>query len=205
MARLTTTLAIRRRRRKTTSPPVNRGPKPAPSARCDLLARRFSPGGGLESSARPPQIIPPQGRPDFAGTTSSSLDIVLFMFYGACMDWNFAIERWRVPLIGHVLGLFAKIGLAEGVTIERVSKPALSGGARHIADGGIGRAAAHRRRGARHRGGAQAQASGIDRSLKSHARAPPSPSKEAQTPPIIQIVRPAQALSPSLQKDAPWT
>jgi hypothetical protein len=39
------------------------------------------------------------------------------------MNWNFAIERWRVPLLGHVLELFAKIGLSEGVTIERVSKP----------------------------------------------------------------------------------
>ena len=39
------------------------------------------------------------------------------------MDWASAIERNRVPLLGHVAGLFAKIGLAEGVTIERVSKP----------------------------------------------------------------------------------
>ena len=39
------------------------------------------------------------------------------------MDWNFAIERWRVPLLGHVIGLFAMIGLTEGVTIERLSKP----------------------------------------------------------------------------------
>ena len=45
------------------------------------------------------------------------------MFYGVSMDWNFAIERWRVPLLGHVLDLFARIGLAEGVTIERVPKP----------------------------------------------------------------------------------
>ena len=39
------------------------------------------------------------------------------------MNWNSPIERWRVPLLGHVLDLFARIGLAEGVTIERVSKP----------------------------------------------------------------------------------
>jgi hypothetical protein len=39
------------------------------------------------------------------------------------LDWNSAIERRRVPLLGHVLELFAKIGLTEGVTIERVSKP----------------------------------------------------------------------------------
>jgi hypothetical protein len=43
------------------------------------------------------------------------------------MERNYAIERWRVPLLGHVLGLFAKIGLAEGVTIERVSKPLYRG------------------------------------------------------------------------------
>ena len=39
------------------------------------------------------------------------------------MDWNFAIERWRVPLLGHVVKLFAEIGLTEGGTVERVSKP----------------------------------------------------------------------------------
>ena len=39
------------------------------------------------------------------------------------MNWNFAIERWRVPLIGEVVKLFAKIGLTEGGTVERVPKP----------------------------------------------------------------------------------
>ncbi len=39
------------------------------------------------------------------------------------MDWNSAIERFRVPLLGHVAELFARIGLSEGITIERVSKP----------------------------------------------------------------------------------
>ena len=39
------------------------------------------------------------------------------------MDWNFAIERCRVPLLGIVVELFAEIGLTEGGTIERVSKP----------------------------------------------------------------------------------
>ena len=39
------------------------------------------------------------------------------------MDWDFAIERWRLPLLGIIAGLFAMIGLAEGVTIERLSKP----------------------------------------------------------------------------------
>jgi hypothetical protein len=39
------------------------------------------------------------------------------------MHWDMAIERRRVPLIGHVARLFAKIGLAEGVTVGRVSKP----------------------------------------------------------------------------------
>jgi hypothetical protein len=39
------------------------------------------------------------------------------------MDWKFAIERYRVPLLGHVLELFAEIGLTEGGTVERVSKP----------------------------------------------------------------------------------
>ena len=39
------------------------------------------------------------------------------------MDWNLAIESKRGPLLQHVLGLFARIGLSEGITIERVSKP----------------------------------------------------------------------------------
>ncbi len=39
------------------------------------------------------------------------------------MDWKRAIERYRVPLLGQVLELFARIGLDEGITIERVPKP----------------------------------------------------------------------------------
>ena len=39
------------------------------------------------------------------------------------MDWNFAIERHRLPLLGLVRALCAEIGLTEGVTVERVPKP----------------------------------------------------------------------------------
>ena len=39
------------------------------------------------------------------------------------MDWNFAIERHRLPLLGLVRALCAEIGLTEGGTVERVSKP----------------------------------------------------------------------------------
>ncbi|MFO0993300.1 MAG: hypothetical protein U1E67_15355 [Hyphomicrobiales bacterium] len=39
------------------------------------------------------------------------------------MDWELAIESKRVPLLAVVLALFAKIGLSEGVSIERISKP----------------------------------------------------------------------------------
>jgi hypothetical protein len=39
------------------------------------------------------------------------------------MDWKRAIESHRLPLIGHVLALCAKIGLREGAVVERVSKP----------------------------------------------------------------------------------
>lgn len=39
------------------------------------------------------------------------------------MNWTSAIERWRLPLIGHVAELFAEIGLTEGGTVERVPKP----------------------------------------------------------------------------------
>src|SRR5262245_3637085 len=45
------------------------------------------------------------------------------MFYYADMDNNAVIERWRVPLLGIILELFARIGLSEGATIERLSKP----------------------------------------------------------------------------------
>ena len=38
------------------------------------------------------------------------------------MDRISAIERYRVPLIGHVAKLFAEIGLTESGTVERVSK-----------------------------------------------------------------------------------
>jgi hypothetical protein len=39
------------------------------------------------------------------------------------MDWDFSIERNREPLLGHILGLFALIGLTEGGMVERVSRP----------------------------------------------------------------------------------
>ncbi len=39
------------------------------------------------------------------------------------MDRNFAIERWRLPLLSEVLKLCAEIGLTEGVTVERIAKP----------------------------------------------------------------------------------
>ncbi len=39
------------------------------------------------------------------------------------MDWNLAVESKREPLLGVVLALFAEIGLAEGVSVERLSKP----------------------------------------------------------------------------------
>ena len=39
------------------------------------------------------------------------------------MDWNFAIERHRLPLLGLVRALCAEIGLTEGGTVERVPKP----------------------------------------------------------------------------------
>jgi hypothetical protein len=38
------------------------------------------------------------------------------------MNLDSAIERWRVPLLGHVRDLFAELGLIEGRTVERVSK-----------------------------------------------------------------------------------
>ncbi|MBL8907170.1 MAG: hypothetical protein JNM20_10885 [Rhizobiales bacterium] len=39
------------------------------------------------------------------------------------MDFKSAIERNRAPLLVEVLKLFAMIGLAEGITIERLSRP----------------------------------------------------------------------------------
>lgn len=39
------------------------------------------------------------------------------------MDWTFAIERHRGQLLHLIVGLFAMIGLTEGVAIERLSRP----------------------------------------------------------------------------------
>ncbi|MBL8893630.1 MAG: hypothetical protein JNJ53_03450, partial [Rhizobiales bacterium] len=39
------------------------------------------------------------------------------------MDWDIAIESKRGPLLAIVLTLFAEVGLTEGGTIERLSKP----------------------------------------------------------------------------------
>jgi len=44
------------------------------------------------------------------------------MFYIACMDWDFAIERNRERMLGAVLALFAVIGLVEGGMVERLSQ-----------------------------------------------------------------------------------
>jgi len=48
--------------------------------------------------------------------------MVLILFYEALMDRDLAIERHRLPLLGHVMGLFVMIGLTEGTTVERVPK-----------------------------------------------------------------------------------
>ena len=45
------------------------------------------------------------------------------MFYADRMDWAFAIDRNREPLLCIVVGLFAMIGLAEGGAVERLSWP----------------------------------------------------------------------------------
>ncbi len=55
--------------------------------------------------------------------TINLFDFVLLMYYAILMDRISTIERWRVPLLGIIAELFAEIGLAEGVSIERVSKP----------------------------------------------------------------------------------
>jgi len=39
------------------------------------------------------------------------------------MDWDLAIERNRIPLLSLVVTLCAMIGLADGVTVERLSRP----------------------------------------------------------------------------------
>jgi hypothetical protein len=51
------------------------------------------------------------------------LDSVLYMFYGMCMDWALAIDRHRAPLLRIVAALFALIGLGQGETVERLSRP----------------------------------------------------------------------------------
>jgi hypothetical protein len=51
------------------------------------------------------------------------LDCVLYLFYGACMDKDRAIERNREPLLRIVAALFAMIGLTEAGAVERLSRP----------------------------------------------------------------------------------
>jgi hypothetical protein len=51
------------------------------------------------------------------------LDSVPYLFYGAWMDWAFAIERNREPLLRIVAALFAMIGLTEAGQVERLSRP----------------------------------------------------------------------------------
>ena len=51
------------------------------------------------------------------------LDCVLYLFYGACMDKDRAIERNREPLLRIVAALFAMIGLTEAGQVERLSRP----------------------------------------------------------------------------------
>jgi hypothetical protein len=51
------------------------------------------------------------------------LDSVLYLFYGAWMDWDLAIERNREPLLRIVAALFAMIGLSEAGAVERLSRP----------------------------------------------------------------------------------
>jgi hypothetical protein len=43
------------------------------------------------------------------------------MFYFARMDWAYAIERHRQPLLGIVATLYAMIGLTDGGRVERLS------------------------------------------------------------------------------------
>ena len=45
------------------------------------------------------------------------------MFYWVGMDRISAIEHLRVPLLGVIVELFAKIGLTEGGGVERIPKP----------------------------------------------------------------------------------
>src|SRR5262245_19432225 len=52
-----------------------------------------------------------------------TLDSVPYLFYGAWMDWDLAIERNREPLLRIIAALFAMIGLSEAGAIERLSRP----------------------------------------------------------------------------------
>jgi hypothetical protein len=45
------------------------------------------------------------------------------LFYGACMGWAEAIESNRIPLLRIVAALITMIGLGEGGTVERLSRP----------------------------------------------------------------------------------
>ena len=84
------------------------------------------------------------------------IDIVRNMFQFAHMDWNFAIERNREPLLGYVMGLFAKIGLTEGGMVERLPRPLYRKVLVTLKAAEIRRAAIDHRHGAQHCGRAAA-------------------------------------------------
>ena len=70
-----------------------------------------------------PSSLDRRVKPTDGGQVTFSLDRVPYVFYGACMDRNFAIERSRGRLVAVVVELFAMIGLIEGGMVERVSRP----------------------------------------------------------------------------------
>ena len=130
------------------------------------------------------------------------------MFYVACMDWNFAIERWRVPLLGHVVKLFAEIGLTEGGTVERVPKPVYRYvlGILRTAESAVRRLIVAAARDIvveykpRRPASAKPKDSGKD---KGQADVEAKPKRKRR--PLFRLFDPLKRCSPSLQKEAPWT
>ena len=110
----------------------------------------------------------------------------------ACRSWASSSE------------LFAEIGLTEGGTIERVSKPLyrIVLGILRTAESAVRRLIIAAARDIVVEYKPRRPASVGSQSLRARQRHRAKPSRSANAA-LVQIVRPAQALSPSLQKDAP--
>ena len=127
------------------------------------------------------------------------------------MTWEETVESKREPLLTVVLGLIAAIGLEEGVSIDRISKPLHRKVLRLLrtAESAVRRliVAAARNIVVEPEPEHERPASVKEKvSSTDTAKADVRSSTEAQAPPLVQPVRRAQApWTAPAQKEPPWS